>query len=272
MHALRRLSHLYALMNQTGSLGNRFQNKHISVLFSRLILVNHACIENSLRYGCLDLETWEESIVFAFSLLQTHQSNQVKSHLFPLIQNFCTSEWMIDFLDHLELEQKLFQELCFNKLLSKALHHILTELYPQMMFGREASVAVQDPSYPVYVDSSVIMGMTGGYNDSTKAFDSIEYMPCRPETTSSPIFQRWGKFYWSHLSCCSAYCSFFNLDFCWYSLHDRVPLCSHSFIVTFKVVIIVICLTREHAINCPHSSSTCSRSGLSKLSKTIESW
>jgi len=31
----------------------------------------------------------------------------------------------------------------------------------QMMFGADVSVALQDPAYPVYVDSSVIMGMTG---------------------------------------------------------------------------------------------------------------
>lgn len=56
----------------------------------------------------------------------------------------------------------------------------------QMMFGRDVTVAVQDPSYPVYVDSSVIMGMTGGYNDSAKAFDNIEYMPCKPENGFFP--------------------------------------------------------------------------------------
>lgn len=55
-----------------------------------------------------------------------------------------------------------------------------------MMFGQNATVAAQDPSYPVYVDSSVIMGMTGGYNDSTKAFDGLEYMTCRPENDFFP--------------------------------------------------------------------------------------
>lgn len=43
---------------------------------------------------------------------------------------------------------------------------------------------VQDPSYPVYVDSSVIMGMTGDYNGS--GFDHIEYMICRPENDFFP--------------------------------------------------------------------------------------
>ena len=44
----------------------------------------------------------------------------------------------------------------------------------------------QDPSYPVYVDSSVIMGMTGSYNDSSKSFDNIQYMSCRPENHFFP--------------------------------------------------------------------------------------
>lgn len=31
----------------------------------------------------------------------------------------------------------------------------------QLMFGQGVVTAVQDPSYPVYVDTSVIMGQTG---------------------------------------------------------------------------------------------------------------
>ena len=54
----------------------------------------------------------------------------------------------------------------------------------QMMFGGGVSVAVQDPSYPVYVDSSVIMGMTEGYQSS--GYGSIHYMVCRPETNFFP--------------------------------------------------------------------------------------
>ncbi|KAK9828942.1 hypothetical protein WJX72_002939 [[Myrmecia] bisecta] len=56
----------------------------------------------------------------------------------------------------------------------------------QMMFGCEQRVAVQDPSYPVYVDSSVIMGMTGNYNASTTSFDNIEYMVCQPDNDFFP--------------------------------------------------------------------------------------
>lgn len=45
-------------------------------------------------------------------------------------------------------------------------------------------MAVQDPSYPVYVDSSVIMGMTEGYQSS--GYGSIHYMVCRPENDFFP--------------------------------------------------------------------------------------
>jgi hypothetical protein len=42
----------------------------------------------------------------------------------------------------------------------------------------------QDPSYPVYVDSSVIMGMSGGHNGT--GFDGIEYMLCSADNQFFP--------------------------------------------------------------------------------------
>jgi len=54
----------------------------------------------------------------------------------------------------------------------------------QMMFGSDVSVALQDPAYPVYVDSSIIMGMTGEYNGTN--FDGISYMECRPDNDFFP--------------------------------------------------------------------------------------
>ena len=47
-------------------------------------------------------------------------------------------------------------------------------------------MAVQDPSYPVYVDSSVIMGMTGDYNHEATNFGNVQYMPCTPENGFFP--------------------------------------------------------------------------------------
>lgn len=54
----------------------------------------------------------------------------------------------------------------------------------QMMFGSGISVAVQDPAYPVYVDTTVMMGNTGGHNGTN--FDKIEYMPCMPNNNFFP--------------------------------------------------------------------------------------
>ncbi|MBN2423024.1 LL-diaminopimelate aminotransferase [Candidatus Woesearchaeota archaeon] len=56
----------------------------------------------------------------------------------------------------------------------------------QVMFGSDVSVAIQDPSYPVYVDGSVILGATGNYNNENKNFDNIVYMKCSPENNFFP--------------------------------------------------------------------------------------
>ena len=55
-----------------------------------------------------------------------------------------------------------------------------------MMLGSKSRVAVQDPSYPVYVDTSVIMGMTGDYNAEGTHFNNVQYMPCRPDNGFFP--------------------------------------------------------------------------------------
>ena len=56
----------------------------------------------------------------------------------------------------------------------------------QVLFGKNATVAAQDPSYPVYVDGSVIMGATGEYNPAKGQFENIVYMPCAPENNFFP--------------------------------------------------------------------------------------
>lgn len=54
----------------------------------------------------------------------------------------------------------------------------------QTLFGREVNVAVQDPSYPVYVDGSVISGAAGANNGS--GYEGIVYMPCTAENDFFP--------------------------------------------------------------------------------------
>ena len=55
-----------------------------------------------------------------------------------------------------------------------------------MMLGSSPRVAVQDPSYPVYVDTSVIMGMTGNYDQESTSFNNVQYMPCTPDNGFFP--------------------------------------------------------------------------------------
>jgi len=56
----------------------------------------------------------------------------------------------------------------------------------QMMFGSGTTTAVQDPSYPVYVDTSVIMGQTGTMDQAKKQYDGIVYMECNPSNGFFP--------------------------------------------------------------------------------------
>jgi len=58
----------------------------------------------------------------------------------------------------------------------------------QQMFGSGVTSAVQDPSYPVYVDTSVMMGQTGTQNEETMQYDNIVYMPCTAENGFFPDY------------------------------------------------------------------------------------
>jgi len=48
----------------------------------------------------------------------------------------------------------------------------------QSIFGQDNIIAVQDPAYPVYVDTNVIAGRTGNFNKAKGLYDGIVYMPC----------------------------------------------------------------------------------------------
>lgn len=54
----------------------------------------------------------------------------------------------------------------------------------QTLFGKKVKVAVQDPSYPVYVDGSVITGAAG--KNTGSGYKGITYMPCTPENNFFP--------------------------------------------------------------------------------------
>uniref|UniRef100_A0A804L7H8 Aminotransferase class I/classII large domain-containing protein n=2 Tax=Musa acuminata subsp. malaccensis TaxID=214687 RepID=A0A804L7H8_MUSAM len=56
----------------------------------------------------------------------------------------------------------------------------------QVLFGSEVKMAVQDPSYPAYVDSSVIVGQTSLFQKDIEKYGNIEYMRCVPENGFFP--------------------------------------------------------------------------------------
>lgn len=58
----------------------------------------------------------------------------------------------------------------------------------QTLFGSKVKVAVQDPSYPVYVDGSVIICAAG--KNTGKGYKGVTYMPCVPENNFFPELSR----------------------------------------------------------------------------------
>ncbi|ERM94263.1 hypothetical protein AMTR_s00010p00221790 [Amborella trichopoda] len=48
----------------------------------------------------------------------------------------------------------------------------------QLLLGSSVSIAVQDPSYPAYVDTGVVVGQTNVFQESEGKYGNIEYMKC----------------------------------------------------------------------------------------------
>lgn len=56
----------------------------------------------------------------------------------------------------------------------------------QEIFSQDSIVAVQDPVYPVYVDTNVMAGRSGKYNEVTKRYENIVYLECTSENQFKP--------------------------------------------------------------------------------------
>ncbi|NQT60291.1 MAG: LL-diaminopimelate aminotransferase [Bacteroidetes bacterium] len=56
----------------------------------------------------------------------------------------------------------------------------------QSIFGADNIVAVQDPAYPVYVDTNVIFGRSGDFNSEAGEYSSFVYMKCDEENGFFP--------------------------------------------------------------------------------------
>lgn len=56
----------------------------------------------------------------------------------------------------------------------------------QEIFSLDNRIAVCDPVYPVYVDSNIMSGRGGVYDEATERFSDIIYMPCTAENNFAP--------------------------------------------------------------------------------------
>ncbi|XP_012445786.2 probable LL-diaminopimelate aminotransferase, chloroplastic [Gossypium raimondii] len=56
----------------------------------------------------------------------------------------------------------------------------------QTLLGSNVTVAVQDPSFPAYIDSSVLVGQAGELEEETGKYGNIIYMNCGPENNFFP--------------------------------------------------------------------------------------
>ena len=56
----------------------------------------------------------------------------------------------------------------------------------QEIFDQNCKIAVCDPVYPVYVDSNVMAGRTGEYDETTGKWSNVIYMPCTAENNFVP--------------------------------------------------------------------------------------
>ncbi len=58
----------------------------------------------------------------------------------------------------------------------------------QEIFSGDSKIAVCDPVYPVYVDSNVMAGRTGDYDEKTGRWSRVIYMPCTAGNGFAPEF------------------------------------------------------------------------------------
>nr|KYP47503.1 hypothetical protein KK1_030830 [Cajanus cajan] len=56
----------------------------------------------------------------------------------------------------------------------------------QMLLDASLSIAVQDPTFPAYIDSSVIVGRAGRFKAENGKYKNIVYMKCGPENNFFP--------------------------------------------------------------------------------------
>lgn len=54
------------------------------------------------------------------------------------------------------------------------------------IFGINNKVCIQDPVYPVYLDTNIMCGRSGKYNEKLNRYENIIYIPCKSENNFEP--------------------------------------------------------------------------------------
>lgn len=54
------------------------------------------------------------------------------------------------------------------------------------IFSKDNKVAITDPVYPVYLDTNVMSGRSGKYNEKTRTYENIVYLPVTAENDFKP--------------------------------------------------------------------------------------
>lgn len=57
----------------------------------------------------------------------------------------------------------------------------------QELFDVNNTIAICDPVYPVYIDSNVMAGRTGRYDNDKTRFEDVVYMPCNADNGFAPL-------------------------------------------------------------------------------------
>ena len=58
------------------------------------------------------------------------------------------------------------------------------------ILGNENKVAITDPVYPVYLDTNVMIGAAGKYNEEKRMYENIVYVPVKEENNFIPEFPK----------------------------------------------------------------------------------
>ncbi len=60
----------------------------------------------------------------------------------------------------------------------------------QEIFSADSRIAVCDPVYPVYVDTNVMAGRTGTFDEKKEQWSDVIYMPCTSENNFTPFLPK----------------------------------------------------------------------------------